>query len=149
MSTVQVQAALTYEQLVDAVKQLPRNKQRELAKQIGEWHSNGVSAHKRNGAAAKARKSISRASSVEAQLIEQTKADLPEQERRRLKKLCAKSERGVLTASELAEYQELAHRAEQITVLRVKALAELAKLRGQPWEVVMKDIGWKSANDET
>jgi hypothetical protein len=149
MDTVQVQAKLTFEQLVEAVRQLPRHKQKELARRIGEWQSNIVTAHKRNGAATQTRKSTGRTSSAEAQLIEQTKADLPEQEKRRLKKLCAKSERGVLTASELAEYQELARRAEQIDVLRVKALAELARLRGQPLPAVMKDIGWKSANDET
>lgn len=141
MDTVQMQTKLTFEQLVEAVKQLPRNKQKELARRIGEWQS--------NGAATKARKSTGRTASTEAELIEQTKADLPEQEKRRLKRLCAKSERGVLTESELAEYQELAYRAEQIDVSRVKALAELAKLRGQPLQAVMKDIGWKSANERT
>lgn len=140
MSTVPVQALMTLEQLLAAIEQLAPEDQLELARRLKQRRGKSL-----NGMAQKAN---SQAAADEAQLIKQTKADLPQSDRRRLKKLAAKSERETLTAAELAEYRGLAQRASQIDVLRAEALAELIKRRGQPVQAVMKEIGWRSGNDQ-
>jgi hypothetical protein len=82
-------------------------------------------------------------------LIERAKTDLSEPDLKRLKRLTAKSERGTLTRAELLEYRALAKHSEQIDVVRTEALVKLAQQWNKPIETVMKEIGWKSVNDET
>jgi hypothetical protein len=67
----------------------------------------------------------------EAALIQAARIRLPAAAERRLKRLIARSERGDLTPKELAEYQALAADVQRIDAARVKALAELARRRGQ------------------
>ena len=52
-----------------------------------------------------------------------------------------------VSAAELNEYRVLAQRAEQLDVVRVGALVELAQRRAQPLEAVMREIGWKSGSN--
>lgn len=141
MSTVSVQALMTLEQLLAAIEQLAPEEQRELERRLKQGRSNLV-----NGATQKAR---NQAGGDEAQLITQTKAELSQTDRRRLKKLTAKSERETLTAAELAEYRRLTQRASQLDALRAEALAELVRRRGQSVQAVMKEIGWRSGNEQT
>ena len=60
-----------------------------------------------------------------------------------LRELTAKSEQSRLTASEQAEYRELAQKAERINLHRVQALAELVRRRGKPMRMVLKELGWE------
>jgi len=83
----------------------------------------------------------------EERLIQATKISLPVATARRLKKLQTKSEAGTLTEAEWAEYRDLAKQAEQLSVLRVTALAELVRRRGKSAREVMKEIGWRANRD--
>ncbi|MGH9835335.1 MAG: hypothetical protein ACREBD_15050 [Blastocatellia bacterium] len=141
MSTIPVQAQMTLEQLISAVKQLSREDLREFERQFAEWQRQSANGTKR--------RSNGKQAETDAKLIEGTKSDLPAKDRRRLKQLSEKSELGVLTPKELVEYRKLAQRSEGIDVARVEALAELARRRGKSLEEMMKEIGWRSGNDET
>jgi hypothetical protein len=77
----------------------------------------------------------------EACLIRAATARLPASTERRLKTLIARSERGVLTRSELAEYQALAQEAQHLDAERAEALAELARRRGKSVRAVKAEIG--------
>ncbi len=167
MDTVQTLVKLTFEQLVDAVKQLPRNKQKELARRIGEWQSNGATARKRNGAATQPRKSTSGTASAEARLLGQTKtvgvkqksgsnraetesdliariklnSRLPDTAQRRFNRLRRKLQDETISEPELTELQELWRQVERMNVERLKALVELARRRGTDVEKLMSEMG--------
>jgi hypothetical protein len=135
MPTVLVPARLTVKHLMAAVKQLSPAELDEFTLQFAAWQ-------KRNS-----QNTDSQQSAEEKVLIQMAKAHLPATDTRRLKQLMAKSERGTLTPKELDEYRTLAQRAEQLSVRRVEALAELVRRQGQPVHIVMEAIGWKSGED--
>jgi hypothetical protein len=132
MPTVLVPAQLTVEHLMAAVKQLSPTELREFTQQFTAWQE-------KNGTWA----------DEDVVLIQTTKARLPVADERRLKRLIAKSERGMLTPKELDAYRVLAQRAEQLNVTRVEALAELVRRQGKPMHMVMAEIGWESGADGT
>lgn len=135
MPTVLVPAQLTVKHLMAAVKQLSPAELYEFTLQFTAWQ-------KRNS-----QNTNGNQTDEEKALIQMTKAHLSASDTRRLKQLMAKSERGTLTPKELDEYRALARRAEQINVTRVEALAELVRRQGQPVNIVMEAIGWKSGED--
>jgi hypothetical protein len=110
MATPPASAALTLEQLLEAIKHLSPADRRELQRQLLAWQDE-------NGTPA----------GDEAELLRAAGARLPTAEDRRLRRLIAKSEQGTLTPEELSEYRALAQRAEQLNVARAEALAELGK----------------------
>ena len=135
MPTVLVPAQLTVKHLMAAVQQLSPAELYEFTLQFAAWqkrHSQNIN---------------SQQTDEEKTLIQIAKAHLPATDMRRLKQLMAKSERGTLTPKELDEYRALAQRAEQLNVTRVEALAELVRRQGQPMNIVMEAIGWKSGED--
>jgi len=69
--------------------------------------------------------------SDEATLVRAAKVCLPAAAERRLKRLIARSERGLLTPEELAEYQALAQEVQRLDAARAEALAELGRRRGK------------------
>jgi hypothetical protein len=69
--------------------------------------------------------------SDEATLVRAAKVRLPAAAERRLKRLIARSERGLLTPEELAEYQALAQEVQRLDAARAEALAELGRRRGK------------------
>jgi hypothetical protein len=112
------------EQLLEAIRHLSPAERRELQRQFLAWQDeNGTPVED------------------EAELLRAARARLPTAEGRRLRRLIAKSEQGTLTPRELAGYRVLAQRAEQLSVARAEALAELARRRGQPAHLVRKEIG--------
>jgi hypothetical protein len=135
MPTVLVPAQLTVKHLMAAVKQLSPAELYEFTLQFAAWQ-------KRNS-----QNTNGKQTDEEKALIQMTKAHLPASDTRRLKQLMAKSERGTLTPKELDQYRALAQRAEQLNVTRVEALAELVRRQGQPVNIVMEAIGWKSGED--
>jgi hypothetical protein len=130
MPVVEIQAELSVEQLLEAVRQLSPAELLKFSRQFARLQ-------KQNGSH----------SEDEASLIRATKEKLSTADLRRLKLLNARTERGTITAEELKEYQALTRKAEQMSVRRVEALAELVRRRGRPARVVMKEIGWESPND--
>jgi hypothetical protein len=115
---------LSLQQLLDAVDRLPPGQLREL-----ELHL-----------AARRRKDVEEGPD-EASLIRPATARMPASTERRLKTLIVRSERGVLTRSELAEYQALAQEAQNLDAERAEALADLARRRGNSVRAVKAEIG--------
>ncbi len=72
---------------------------------------------------------------------------LPAATERRLKRLIARSERGLLTPNELAEYQALSQEVQRLDAARAEALAELARRQGQPVRAVKAEIGCEGGTD--
>jgi hypothetical protein len=130
MATARDHTQLTVDDLTAAVKRLSPAELRRFSRWLAEWQEH-------NG----------KERTEEAALIQATEARLPAADQRRLKRLSAKSERGTLPPQELQEYRALAQQAEQLNVPRVEALAELARRRGKPLRVVMKEIGWQGGED--
>lgn len=130
MATQPVPVALSVEQLLEAIKHLSPAELREFRQQFTAWQEH-------NGKQAEG----------DTALLRAAKARLPATAERRLQRLIAKSEQGTLTAKELADYQALAQRAEQINAMRVEALAELVRRRGKPAAVVLEEIGWEGGAD--
>jgi hypothetical protein len=122
-------APLSVEQLLEAVKHLPRAELREFQRQFTAWQDQNA-----------------RRATDEAELVQAARARLPATDERRLKRLIAKSEQGTLTPKELAEYRSLALQAQQLDTTRLEALAELARRWGKPVRVIMEEIGWEGAN---
>jgi hypothetical protein len=132
MATTPAAARQTVIDLRAAVQRLSAAELREFTRWLAEWQGqNGCHADE------------------DAALIARTKVRLPAAEQRRLKRLNAKSQRGVLTAKELQIYRDLAQRAEQLDGTRLAALAELVRRWDKPVGVVMAAIGWKGAEDGT
>ena len=140
MPTVQVPAQLSVEHLLAAIKQLSPAELEEFTRQFRKLQE-------QNGQPAEA-KQVAEQTRDEAASIQIAQSRLPARDERRLKRLIAKSERGTLTPKELDEYRALVQQAEQQSVARVEALAELARRRGKPARVVMQEIGWSSPNDD-
>lgn len=134
MNTVQVQAKLTFEQLVNAIKQLPRNKQKELARQINEWQNQTESRKtlKLNGQRAL----------TEDELIARIKSNsrLPDKEQRQLNRLRRKFQDEKITESELVELQNLWQRVEQMSVQRLEDLIALSQRRGTDVKTLMREL---------
>ncbi len=121
---------LSAEELLEAIQHLS-------PAELGTFRRRFAAAQDRNG----------RRAEDEAVLLQAAKARLPMTEKRRLKRLLAKSERGTLSLKELAQYRALAQRAERLDVERVEALAELVRRRGKPLGVVLKEIGGEGDMD--
>lgn len=129
------QAEPSARQLLAAVKQLPPAELSRFKQQFAAWQVT----EQQNG-----QLPSDHTPTDEERLIQTTKIRLPATAARRLKKLQAESEAGILTEANWAEYRDLAKQAEQLAMLRVTALAELVRRRGKSVREVMKEIGWKT-----
>ena len=105
---------LSLEQLLEAIDRLAPAQRRELERRLA-WR----------------RVEDGNEESDEATLVRAAKVRLPEAAERRLKRLIARSERGLLTPEELAEYQALAQEVQRLDAARAEALAELGRRRGK------------------
>ena len=81
-------------------------------------------------------------------LIETTKLRLGARDAARIRRLSAKSEQGTLTERDRREYLRLATKAERLSVVRVQALAELARRRGKSLLAVMLEVGWEVPDND-
>ncbi len=116
-------APLSVERLLDAVERLTPAEQYE-------FHCRLAVRQGANGGAAP----------DDAALIRAAQARLPAAAERRLRRLIARSERGRLTPTELADYQSLAQQAQRLDAARAEALAELARRRGQAVQAVQAEL---------
>jgi hypothetical protein len=105
---------LNVEQLLEAIDRLAPAQRRELGRRLA-WRQ----------------LEDGNEESDEATLVRAAKARLPAAAARRLKRLIARSERGLLTPEELAEYQALAQEVQRLDAARAEALAELGRRRGK------------------
>lgn len=132
MARLRRSAPLSLEELLDAVQQLSPADLHEFKRRFAAWEN-------ANG----------RWPDDEAVLVQHIKARLPPVEGRRLQRLATKSEQGILTPKELAQYRLLAQWAERLDAKRAAALAELVRRRGQPAQVLIEKIGSEVSADGT
>ncbi len=119
------------EQLLEAVERLSPADQREFQRRL-------ASKQAANGST----------ESEEAKLIQAAQARLPAGAERRLRNLINRSERGQLTAQELADYQAIAEEAQRIDAARADALAKLSRLQGRSIRAVKAALDRKGRTDE-
>lgn len=131
-----VQLQITTEQLIDAIKRLPIKEQLILLNrldQLPEQNKNG----NRNGRQRKTRDEI------EADLLTRIRLNstLPDAAQRRYKSLRRKIENETINDDELKELQFLNSRYESMSVERLAAVIELAKLRGTDFDTTWQELG--------
>jgi hypothetical protein len=85
---------------------------------------------------------------AEAGLLRQINESLPEQTRRRYRRLIARRRAGTLTPPEQAELLTLTDQEERHNLQRVQALAALAQLRRKPVTEVMRELDLKTLHDD-
>jgi hypothetical protein len=117
--------ATPVERLLQEIKQLPPEQLAEFTVRLAEWQEGegeGI---------------------PDSVLLRQAKSRMSTADAKRLRVLARRSEQERLAPAEVAEYQQLARRAECINAARVRALAELARRRNQAVSKVKQEIGWR------
>ncbi len=132
MPTVQIKAHLTTQQLLKAVEQMPQEDLDRFVEQV---------------VALRASQRAPRLSQAESKLLRRVNQGLAEQDQRRFAELVARRETEDLTQHENAEFLRLATLSEALNVERMKALAELARIRRSTLRDVMQDLGIKTPAD--
>ena len=79
-------------------------------------------------------------SQAESELLLKINQAVPDKLTQRYTKLITKRQKGIITAEELREHCQLTDQVESADADSLKHLIELAKLRKQPLEVVMRDL---------
>ncbi len=125
MPVVHVEANLTTSQLLKAVEQMPQEELSEFVNQV---------------MILRAHQAVPRLSQEESELMVKINRGLDATAQRRYEELAAKREMEAPTAAENAEFLALAKRSEALDAERMKALAELAKLRNRTLGEVMQDL---------
>ena len=126
MPTIQIEAHLSSEQLLNAARQMPRrefNRFVEDVLRLRAQHARG------------------KLSVAESELVQQINQDLSPAQARRRKTLAAKRHAHTITETELQELIGLNDEAERLNVERVKHLIELAALRNVTLDTVMEQLG--------
>ncbi len=126
MTTIQIEAEVSTEQLLRAIEQLPPQ---EFA---------SVVAHL---LALRARRQEPSLSQDETPLLLKINRRLSPDVQRRFDDLVAKRQAETLSAEELEELVRLTDTSEQHDVARLEALDGLARLRGAPLATLMTDLG--------
>ncbi len=125
MPVVHVEANLTTSQLLKAVEQMPQEELSEFVNQV---------------MILRARQSVPRLSQEESELMVKINRGLDAAAQRRYEELAAKREIEDPTADENAQFLALAKRSEALDAERIKALAQLAKLRSRTLGEVMEEL---------
>jgi hypothetical protein len=121
---------LSLEQLLEAIDRLAPAQRRELERRLA-WR----------------RGEDGNEECDEATLVRAAKVRLPAATERRLKRLIARSERGLLTPEELAEYRALAQEVQRLDATRAEALAELGRRRGKSARSAKEGIRGEGGRD--
>jgi hypothetical protein len=108
--------------LLDGVKRLSQSEQREFASRLARLRGRAPGLDQEN-------------------LLEAARTRLSRSDERRLEQLIAKSERGELTKKESEAYRHLARKAEQLNLVRMQALAELARRQSKPISQIIDELG--------
>ena len=132
MSTVRT----TVDSLLRQASFLPEEEQRELFRRLAARRSIRTAEREQELA------------ERDAALVQTTRVKLSKRDERRIRQLSAKTGSGRLLPAEWKEYGALAKKAEELSLIRVQALAELVRLRGRSAREIMNDIGWEIPNDD-
>ncbi len=126
MPTIQIKAQMTTRQLLKAVEQMPQEDLDRFVEQV---------------VALRANQRGHRLSRVESGLMKKINQGLAEQDQQRFNELIARREARDLTSEENADFLRLANLSEALNVERVRALAELARIRRTTLRDVMQELG--------
>ncbi|MBI3922171.1 MAG: hypothetical protein HY318_12190 [Armatimonadetes bacterium] len=127
----QIPDAMKVDQLIEAIVHLPPARLHEFKRKFRKWEREDGSD-----------------TQDDTDLLETTRLRLPAAKEKRFKQLMDKSESGNLAPLEIDEYRAIATETEQLSVMRVEALAELTCRRGKPVREVMLEIGWQGGDGE-
>jgi hypothetical protein len=128
MPTIQIEADLSPEQLLNAARQLPR---REFDRFVGQVLR------------LRAERIAPSLSSTESELLMKINQGLPPAMQERLNVLIKKRRAETITPKELRELKKLTDQVEKLDAERLKWLTELAALRDVPLRKLIKQLGLK------
>lgn len=126
MATVQINADLTPDTILEAVKQFSPEELDEFTLKVHTIRAQRTTPH---------------LSQREAELLKQVNEGLPQDELRPLQELRQKLETGTITETERAKYLQLTEKLEQYDVKRLAWLIELAQLRNQTVAELIDSLG--------
>ncbi len=126
MTTIQIEAHISTEQLLRAVEQLPPDELTTFVDQILALHARRESPHLNQS---------------EAALLQQINQALPDDVQRRFDALVVKRQTERITPGELQELIRLTEQIEQQDARRLAALGDLARVRGTTVPVLMDTLG--------
>jgi len=133
MPTINVQADVSVEMLVQAAEQLSETELRHFTSQI---------------LALNAKRTAPSVAQAEAELLVHINSRLPKDVQRRYDELIAKRDAETLSDAEHAELLRLTKQVETFDVARVEALSQLAARRGVTLSALMRQLGIESPADE-
>ncbi|WP_026369952.1 hypothetical protein [Kallotenue papyrolyticum] len=126
MTSIQVEAQISAEQLIRALEQLPPQELDALVDRV---------------LAIRAVRAAPHLPADETELLLRINQGMPEDLRRRYEALVAKRDSATLTPEEHTELCELTDQLEKLEAERVAALAELARLRQTTIPELMRSLG--------
>jgi hypothetical protein len=121
--------------LLRSVRRLPPAQRREFTRRL-------IGTTRRNGSRA------AKSDPADDALIETIKLKLSRRELARMRRFGDRCSLGTLTATERAEYMSLIAKADRMSLLRIQAIAELARRRGKSVRAMIDEVGWESPNDD-
>ncbi len=125
MSTVQLEAQVSPEELLKAVKQLPPTELDQFVRQVVSLRATQAPSLPH----------------VEAELLLKINQDIPTSIRMRYDELIAKRKAENLANEEHVELLKLTKEVENIEAKRIEALSQLAQLRKTPLTTLMQSLG--------
>ena len=128
MPTIQVDAELSFNQVVNAVKQLPEAEREKLLSQL---------------AVVRPLYEDHRLPPDESELLMKINQGIPEKLHRKYNELLHKRDRKTLTNDEYEELLRLTGQMEMLDIKRIKYLTELANIRNKPLVMLMDELGIK------
>lgn len=126
MPTIQVEASLSAETLIEAASQLTQMELDELVGQL---------------MLLRAKRRSSSLSNLETDLFHKINQGIPDNVSHRFKALQNQQENAPLTEAEQEEMHGLINTIENLTAQRIQHLAELASIRKFPVRKLMKELG--------
>jgi hypothetical protein len=132
MPVVQVNAELSFEQLVNAVAQLPQPEFQKFLHTVDKIHP----LHEEH-----------RLSSRESELLLSINQGIPPPVQRRYDDLIDKRDARTLTPEEYQELLDMTDRIELLDAKRMEHIMELADLREQPLSVLLEELGISPSTD--
>lgn len=132
MTILRVEADLAPEKLLEAIDRLSTEEVAEILQRL---------------LALKAQRSAPSLPQAESQLIEEINRGLPEDASARYQELMDRRREEKLTAEEHRELLRLGDEVEDLEAARIRALSELARLRGTSLAGVMEELGIQAPAD--
>lgn len=130
MPVVQLKAELSFDQLINAVAQLPQPEFQKFLHTVDRIHP----LHEEH-----------RLSSHEADVLLKINQGIPSAIQRRYDELIEKRDERTLTPEEYQELLELTDRIELLDAKRMEHIVELARLRRQPLHTLLEELGVASS----